>query len=392
VKQTGLTCRHFGTCGGCSSLDVPYDLQIERKMAAVRDLLAPFLDDVALSFDPPPKPPRYDRIDLLYPIHPGADGLTMGLYQRGSHRVVELEECRLQAPALTTLGQRALGILRASKIPPYREQRQDGILRAFRARYMPGTGELLLGIVCTRGAVRGLDDVAHALADAARGARDPAGRPLDVVGIVQHVHATPGNALLGVDDRELTGRPWQEDEVRVGGMRLRLRVSFSSFYQSHRHADKLLYQRALDLLGPVEGAVCVDGYGGVGAFGVRLLARGASRAFVVENHPTACADAIHNAIAVGSGLEVVRAPFPEADLPRADVMLVDPPRAGLMEAGVAAVLRQPAARLLYVACSTKSLARDLGPLTAAGYTLRAAHLADLFPHTDHAEVVALLER
>lgn len=389
---TALRCRHFGTCGGCSRLDVPYEQQAQDKVARVRTALAPFLGNLDVTFDPPPRVPRYDRIDLLYPIHPGPDGLTMGLYRRGSHRVEALEECRLQAPALTEIGVRAAEALRASNIPPYREQSGTGILRAFRARYMPGSGELLLGVVTTRDRVRGLDALAASLADCAQGARDPGGRALQLVGVVQHVHGRPGNALMGVDDRPILGRSWQRDRIRSGGLALDLQVSFASFYQSHRHAGRLLYDAALDLVGDVRGAVCTDGYGGVGGFGVRLLARGADRVTVVESHPTSARDAIANARQIGAGMHVEAAPFPAAPLAPSDLTVVDPPRAGLMEPGIEAVLRQRPDRMLYVACSIQSLARDLGPLTEAGYGVRKAHAIDLFPHTDHVETAVLLER
>ena len=93
-----------------------------------------------------------------------------------------------------------------------------------------------------------------------------------------------------------------------------------------------------------------------------------------------------------AAVHVESAPFPEAELPqRPDIMVVDPPRAGLMAEGVAAVLGSRPRRLLHVACSAKALARDLEALTAGGYRLRAVHLADLFPHTEHVEVLALLE-
>jgi 23S rRNA (uracil1939-C5)-methyltransferase len=73
-------------------------------------------------------------------------------------------------------------------------------------------------------------------------------------------------------------------------------------------------------------------------------------------------------------------------------MVVDPPRSGLQQAGVAAVLKSRPQRLVYVACAAEALQRDLGPLTEAGYRVTAMRLCDLFPHTEHVELVARLDR
>jgi len=397
VKDTPLHCRHFGDCGGCSALDVPYQEQLQAKVATVMEHLQPFAPPgLEPTHDTPPKTPRHDRIDLLYPVHAHRDGLTMGLYQRGTHRIEEIEECRIQAQALTVLGREALQTFRRHGIPPYREQREEGVLRAFRARYMPGTGQLLLGIITTATPVRRREELATELLDATEGLRDPSGRPLECVGVVRNIQDEAGNALIGRLSTPILGEPWQWDRVRVGGLEIALRVSFASFYQSNRHAAKLLYDRALEMLGGeagVGGCHVVDGYGGVGAFGVRMLAAGADRVDVIESHPEACEDAIENARQLGGGMNVVVCPFPETTFEgEPEIMIVDPPRKGLGEDGVAAVLRARPERLLHVACSTKSLARDLAGLTAAGYGLRRVHVADLFPHTEHVEVLALLER
>jgi tRNA/tmRNA/rRNA uracil-C5-methylase (TrmA/RlmC/RlmD family) len=86
-------------------------------------------------------------------------------------------------------------------------------------------------------------------------------------------------------------------------------------------------------------------------------------------------------------------PFPKATLPDAiDLLVVDPPRSGLGRDGVVRALAARPTRLLYVACAADSLARDLAMLTASGYRVTAARLCDLFPHTEHVELVTLLQR
>lgn len=384
-------CRHFPTCGGCTWLDRPIDAQLGDKVARAAAALAPWLGGVTIAAAQPGQAPRWFRQKLLYPVQPDRDsGLRTGLYARGTHELVDIDDCQVQNPALTELARRATAVFRELRLVPYDERSGRGELRAFQARVMPGTGELLLGFVTTRPADATLDGVAGALADAARGLRDPHGRTLDAVGVVHNHHPRPGNALLGPVSTALRGRAFQRD--RVGA--LTLRVGFASFYQVHEQADALLYAPALRLLGDVRGLQVIDGYGGVGAFGVRLAAAGAARVDSFESHPGACADARANAADNAlPAMHVNEGDFAAAELPPdAGACVVDPPRKGLGAAGVATLLRARPRRVLYVACALRALARDLEPLCACGYRVTALELADLFPHTEHGEWLCRLDR
>jgi 23S rRNA (uracil-5-)-methyltransferase RumA len=318
--------------------------------------------------------------------------LCAGLYATGSHEVVEIEECAIQAPALTALAQRFVAILRARGASPYDERRRRGWLRAVHARIAAGSNELIAGLVTTDDSVPLRATLVPQLVAACRDLPgwELGAPPPHLVGLVQNVHAKPGNYLLGPTTQALFGRDHLLD-VQDG---LTFRIGFTSFYQVHRDAAALLYRPSLALLGDVAGLRVVDGYGGVGAFALRLAAAGAARVELVEAGPGACADAA--AAAAMNGLServaVVCAPFADADLaPRPDLVVLDPPRAGLLAGGVAKLLALAPARVLYASCSAASLARDLGEL-GDDYAVTAARLCDLFPHTPHDEVVVLLAR
>ncbi len=150
---------------------------------------------------------------------------------------------------------------------------------------------------------------------------------------------------------------------------------------------------ALAMLGDVAGLRVVDGYGGVGTFGLRLLRGGASHVTIVESSPSSCADARANVADNGFGerAEVREEAFGAAPLPACDLLVADPPRAGLMAQGAAAILQAAPPRVLLVSCALEALARDLAAL-AAGYRVAQVRLCDLFPHTEHVETLTLLER
>lgn len=383
-----LHCPHFGRCGGCDALHLPIADQLAAKQARAEALLQPFLDGVPVAVAIPPRTPRHDRSTLLYPAQLQQRSLQLGIYRRGSHDIEPISDCRIQQKPLTQLGVRAAELLRALRLPVYDEQSHRGLVRGFRARIMPGTQELLAGVIVTRLDFSEREALAKGLQRIASDLRSDSGSPIRLVGTVLNHNPEPGNALLGPTTVALSGTTFQHD---VAG-ELRLRVSFQSFYQHHRHADAVLFRPALAMLGDVQGLQVVDGYGGIGAFGLRLLRAGAAKVTIIESSPSSCSDARNNLEQNGlPGGSVREERFGSSSLPGADLMVLDPPRAGLQQEGVAAVLAARPERVLLVACSLPAAARDLGLLQQA-YRVEAVRLCDLFPHTEHVETLVLLRR
>lgn len=384
-----LHCPHFGRCGGCSLLDVPIADQLQGKYRRARELLAPFLDGVDPVVSLPPRTPRHDRTSILYPARWQRGRFELGIYRTGTHEVEAITDCRIQHKTLTALAVRATEVMRSLNLPAYDEATGRGLVRAFRARVMPGSNELLFGVVVTRADFSERVRLGKDLWALGRDLKDEQGRPIECKGVVANVNAAAGNVLLGTETEAMRGDAWQTDTVAG----LRLRVSFTSFYQQNRHADAILFRPALAMLGDVKGLKVVDGYGGVGAFGLRLLRQGAAKVTIVESSPSACDDARENLQTneLTARGEVHQIPFGSQPLPACDLLVADPPRAGLMAQGASAVLAAAPPRVLLVSCALESLARDLAALTPK-YRVTALRLCDLFPHTEHVEAVTLLER
>jgi 23S rRNA (uracil1939-C5)-methyltransferase len=386
-------CRHFGTCGGCSLLDQPIAWQLHDKVAACERLLKPFLGGQRIAFDTPARSPRHFRTRLLYPVRNDRDGLPIvGIFEFRSHHVVRIDECRTQDVWLTELGKAMERVLRDLRLAPYHADSGRGQVKAIQARLAAGSGEVLAGIVTRPGAFAAGPDFAARTMAAAR--ELPTGRSArKLVGVVHSISDRDDEFLLGDRHVPLQGR----DHVVDRSDGLTFRISAGSFYQIHAGAWDLLYRPATLMCGDVRGQRVVDAYGGVGAFGLRLAKAGAATVAIVEDNESSCRDAEYNAKANGlANVEVVRAPFATAATPdRPDLLIVDPPRSGLgtgSGGGVARALALRPGRILYVACDAESLARDLVVLTTNGYRLTDVRLCDLFPHTEHVELVARLER
>jgi 23S rRNA (uracil1939-C5)-methyltransferase len=374
---------------------VPIGEQVHDKVRDVEALLRPFLGGQRVQSALPVATPLHFRTKLLYPVRPDRDGRPiLGIYEPQSHDLVRVRECRTQDEGLTALGIAAERAIRDLGLVPWDETREQGFVRAFHARLCEGTGELLMGIVTRPGLFAQGRELADRLFAAAQtlpqSAMRSGARPTVPVGVVRSISDRPGNFLLGDRTVPLRGRDYQED--RADGLTFRLH--FGSFYQVHRDAGALLYRPALRMAGDLRGQRVVDGYGGVGTFGLRCAKAGALRVEIVEDNAVACADAAHNAKANAfPNVTVIEAPFAQAEFAQGpDLLLVDPPRSGLQPDGVARVLAAQPKRLLCVHCAADALARDLDGLCAGGWRVAEVRLCDMFPHTAHVEIVTLLAR
>jgi len=245
--------------------------------------------------------------------------------------------------------------------------------------------------------------VAHPLvAEVLAGGRFPPGAEVTV-----RVGARTGERLVVVDGpggggpvvvpdgvRVVTGaelaagrRAWLHEEVAG----VRLRVSARSFFQSGPGAAEALVAAVVDAAGPMgPDDRLADLYGGVGLFAA-TAGRGA-RAVLVEASASAAADARVNLRDLAGPARVVRSDVARWRPRRMDVVVADPPRAGLARAGVRTVAGTHARRVVLVSCDAGSLGRDVASLRAAGYRWVSSTLVDAFPHTPHVEVVTRLDR
>lgn len=198
--------------------------------------------------------------------------------------------------------------------------------------------------------------------------------------------------------RDLDGRPWRGSPVaRVAVGDLHYEVSPTSFWQSHVDAPSILTQRVLAFADLDAGDRVVDLYSGVGLFALAVARVVGSRGRVValESSPSAVRDARVNL--EGSPRASVRA---SAVSPRSlgaaveagDVVILDPPRTGLGRGVAAALAGRDPSRLVYVSCDAATFARDVKEFLESGFSVGELEVHELFPMTEHVELVAVLDR
>ena len=198
--------------------------------------------------------------------------------------------------------------------------------------------------------------------------------------VVNGERAFRGPPDFAVEGRRLRGNP----NLNVGG----LRVSPGSFYQVNLELNAALAARVDSLLVALKPAALLDLYGGIGNLSVTAARRGVP-VTLVESSPAAAGDAVANLRGTPARVERMDVAKVEAGQFFADVVLLDPPRAGATGVLPRLALTRPRA-ILYVSCDPVSLARDVSQLQ--GYEIASVEPWDMFPYADHVETLCVLER
>ena len=216
----------------------------------------------------------------------------------------------------------------------------------------------------------------------------------EITTIIQNVNDRYTSMLLGQNEKTLYG-PGYITAILCG---LRFRISAKSFYQINPVQTEVLYGKAMEFAELTGKETVIDAYCGIGTIGM-VAAKKAGQVLGVEVNRDAVRDAISNAKA--NRADNVR--FYTADASNflqdmaktgehADVVILDPPRAGSDERFLSAVTTVAPERVVYVSCNPETLARDLGYLTRHGYRAERIQPVDMFPHTEHIECVVRLTR
>lgn len=401
-------CPHFGVCGGCKWQHVRYDEQLRIKRKLVADALAHvggFRDAVVHDTLPSPRVYGYrnklefsfgDRRFLLE-AEMGLNearlakppGFALGFHAPGRFdRVVDIDRCHLAPEEMNLALDCAKAFARARGLSVYSTRTHEGFLRNLVVRKAFATGEFMVYLVTSAHDAALMRD----LLDALRGALGDR-----LTTFVNGVTDRRNTVARGDRDLVLHG-PGVITE-RLGD--LRFAISPTSFFQTNTEQAERLYALAVERAGLQPAHVVHDLYCGTGTISL-YLARHARAVVGCELEAGALADAEANARANGVGnarfLTLDLKHYAEAvrELPaelRPDVVVVDPPRAGLHPRLVEELRTLRPERIVYVSCNPASLARDAQGLCREGlYRLGEVQPVDLFPHTYHVESVVALDR
>ena len=362
---------------------LPYERQLGEKQDQVRDALTRigrFESPPVEQIVPAVEPLRY-RNKLEYSFGEDDDGeLVLGFHRAGRWDVIDdVTLDILASERVDEVREAVKAWCRTEGLTAWDRRGQQGVLRNLVVREGRRTGQVQARIVTSPGSTFRVEELAAAT-------------PADSV-LLTHA-AGVGETTRAGETQVVKGKAHLEEELSG----LRFRISPDAFFQTNTEMAEHLYGAAVELAGLSGRERVLDLFCGIGTIAL-TMALDADEVWGVEIVEEAVSDAIENARLNG----VDNAHFFAGDVRLAmrplleksgqpDVVVIDPPRAGLSQKIVRRVLEAEAKRIVYVSCSPTTLAPNARQMVDAGYELKTVRPVDMFPQTPHIECVALLER
>ena len=363
---------------------LPYEFQLEVKQAQVEDALRRLGRLESFSLEPivPAVETWRYRNKVEYSFGADPDGqLICGFHAPGRwHEVVEVTDCLLVSEASDAVRRRVLDWCREGGLEPFDRRTGEGVLRNLVVREGRHTGQLQARLVTSATHELDADSLARAVA------------PLD--SLLWTRLDSVAEVTRGGETELVSGVEYIEEELGD----LRIRISPEAFFQTNTEMAERLYAAAIELAEVSGLERLYDLYSGIGTIAL-LFAPRVAEVWGIEIVEQAVADAIANARLN----EITSARFFAGDVRlalrelvqkagRPDVLVVDPPRAGLSQKVVRRIVEAAPRRVVYVSCNPTTLAPNAAQLVDAGYELRRVRPVDMFPQTPHIECVAVLDR
>ncbi|MGO4109631.1 23S rRNA (uracil(1939)-C(5))-methyltransferase RlmD [Paenibacillus sp. YAF4_2] len=391
-------CGIYDKCGGCQLQHMDYDAQLSWKRQHVIDSLER-IGKLTIAGDDKEGVVVHPTVGMTEPWHyrnkaqvpigagvsaSGSQELIAGFYAKGSHRIIDTDECHIQHDRNDEVVRIVKTIGRELEVSAYDEESGQGLLRHVMTRTGFVSGEIMIVLV-TNGrklpqAEQWVERIRAALPE--------------VKSIVQNVNTRDTNVIFGDETKVLWGSEVIYDELDG----IRFAISARSFYQVNPAQTVELYRKAVDYAQLTGTESVIDAYCGIGTISL-FLARKAGRVYGVEIVPEAIEDAKRNAELNGITNASFEAGPAEVVIPRwreegiiPDVIVVDPPRKGCDPALLDTILAMQPERVVYVSCNPSTLARDLHTLEEGGYKTVEVTPVDMFPWTSHVECCSLLVR
>jgi 23S rRNA (uracil1939-C5)-methyltransferase len=379
------SCIVADKCGGCQWQHIDYQYQLQAKRNQVIQALEriggfeiPPVDEVLAA----PSPLGY-RNKATYPMGISATGqVKAGYYQKGSHQLINLNQCPVQDARLNPLLAQVKQDIQSRGWQIYNEKQHKGQIRHLGLRIGRRTGEILLTLVVKDWNLPGITEQAQ----------EWLRRYPQLVGVCLNRNPQRTNAIFGDETRPIAGKPYLLE--KFAGLEFQVRPD--TFFQVSTETAEALLQIIAQHLNLQGHQLLLDAYCGIGTLTLPL-ARQVRQAVGLEVQPEAVEQAIlnaqHNHITnVSFQTGAVEKLLPQMDI-KPDVVLLDPPRKGCDRAVIDALLQSLPPRIVYVSCKPATLARDLKLLCQTGkYTLTRVKPADFFPQTAHVECAAFLEK
>ncbi len=393
-------CEHFGVCGGCKWQHIPYESQLRYK----RDQVVDALTRIAKVEIPEVNPTLGSKETFCYrnkleytfsckcwitfeDLRSGreiADRNALGFHIPGAFdKVLDIKKCWLQDDLSNRIRLFVRQYALAKGYEFYDIKAQQGLMRTLMVR-IASTGEVMLIVVFARPEQEKIDDLMGAIA-----AEFP-----EITSLLYVVNQKVNDTIADQEVITYCGRDYINEEMEG----LQFRIGPKSFYQTNSLQAYELYKVARRMACLKPDDLVYDLYTGTGTI-ANFVARQVKKVVGIEYVPEAIADAklnsevngIDNTIFFAGDMKDVLTDGFIEEHGRPDVMIIDPPRAGMHEDVVNVILNARPERIVYVSCNPATQARDLALMDSL-YRVEEVQPVDMFPHTHHVENVVRMTR
>lgn len=386
-------CPHFGICGGCTYISLPYEEQLCIKEQQVKKLL----DSVLCKQENPyvyetikgsPKPYGYrNKMEFSFGDEIKDGPLALGMHKRGSfYDIVTVSDCQIVDEDYRKILCCVKEYFAERGVSFYHRLRHEGYLRHLLVRKAAKTGEILIALVTTTQEEHDLEPFKEALLKLELDGK--------IVGILHTKNDSVADVVQSDETVVLYGQDYFYEEL----LGLKFRISQFSFFQTNTFGAEVLYQTAREYIGELsedgkKDKVVFDLYSGTGTI-AQMMAGVAGKVIGVEIVEEAVEAAKKNAklngltnceFIAGDVLKVI-----DEIEEKPDFIILDPPRDGIHPKALKKIVDYQVERLVYISCKPTSLVRDLEVFLENGYEVVRVGAVDQFPFTANIETVALL--
>ena len=383
-------CPHAGVCGGCAYQKIPYETELMLK----HDMIKTLFKDSGITYDRNIKINRSAvtkgyRNKMEYTFGDAVKGgpLILGLHrQRRFYEIVDCYDCNIVDDDFNKIRAGVQKYFREKNTDFYHKTTKEGLLRHLVVRKAHHTGQIMVILVTSSD--ESFDDIRlrlfmHMLLDL-----DLDGR---IFSIYHVLNDSLADAVIPEKIKLIYGKEYITEEM----LGLSFKISPFSFFQPNVFTAEKLYQKAFDLAEINSTMNVLDLYSGTGTIS-QLMATVANTATGIEIVEEAVDKARENAklndlsnvnFLCGDVLEEI-----EKVGDKYDVVILDPPRAGISPASLDKILNIDCKKFVYISCNPKSQMDNLKVFLEKGYEIKDYEIFDQFPNSRHLEAIALLER
>ena len=390
LENSTKTCDNPDICGGCAYQKLPYETELMLKVDMIKNLFKDnsidYSGDIKINQSPKTKAYR-NKMEYTFGDSKKGGDLVLGLHRQNRfYEIVGTKDCNIVDNEFNIIRSNVEEYFRDKKTDFYHKTTNEGLLRHLIVRKAHRTGELMVILVTTSDT--SFDDIRKNLF---------LNKLLDskvegkIVSVFHVINDSVADAVIPQKINLMYGKDHIVEEM----LGLNFKISPFSFFQPNIYTAEKLYQKAFDLA-KIDGQMDVlDLYSGTGtitqvmatqaksATGIEIVREAVDKAWEnsklndIKNIDFLCGDVLEEIEKVGN---------------KYDVVILDPPRAGISSNSLEKILKIDTKKFIYISCNPKTQVENIKEFTSSGYKIKDYELFDQFPRSRHLEAIALLEK